>query len=179
MNNYETFNAVLAVFAHYGFRKASMEDLAQAVGVTRQTLYNRFKNKEVVLDWAVNGYAESARERASAELRNRELPVETCLLNAFSKWVGDTVAILQVSPHGMEIMDRGMESLRRSDIDHHEIFERDLAQFLQDRGICPSAEAAADTTFLLNMAAKGLLLISENSEAFHDSMARIIRTVIS
>ena len=176
MEDRDSFNAALAVFAHYGFRKASMEDLAQAVGVTRQTLYNRFKNKEAVLDWAVDGYAKSAQERASAALRNSERPVETCLLNAFSIWVGEAVTLLHESPHGMEIVDRGMESLKRSDIDHHAIFEQSVVQFLLNRQVCSSLEQAADITFLLDMAAKGLLLKSEDFSAFQDGMARVIKT---
>ena len=42
---------VIEVFSNYGFRKTSMSDLAEAAGVSRQTLYNRFKSKEDILHW--------------------------------------------------------------------------------------------------------------------------------
>ena len=168
------FKSVLAVFAHYGFRKASMDDLAQAAGVSRQTLYNRFKTKEAVLDWAVEGFVHDARGRASAELSNRDAPHDVCLLNAFSRWVGDHVPLLHESPHGFEVIEMGIESLRRSDADPDTGFEGELARFLIERGICKTQVEAADKAFLLLMSSKGLFLKSRTTEEFQAGMSRII-----
>ncbi len=41
-------SAIIAVFAHYGFRKTAMEDVAKAAGKSRQALYNRFGSKDAV-----------------------------------------------------------------------------------------------------------------------------------
>ncbi|MEW8525612.1 MAG: TetR/AcrR family transcriptional regulator [Candidatus Thiodiazotropha endolucinida] len=177
MERNDTFSKVLSIFAHYGFRKASMEDLARAADVSRQTLYKRFKTKEAVLDWAVEGYARENRERVSAELKNHEASLSECLLNAFARWAGEVVPLLHDSPHGAEIMDMGTESLRRSGEDFHADFEAEIAQFLMDRGVCGTKEEAADATFLLHMSSKGLLLKSLSSEEFQAGMSRIIRAV--
>ncbi|MBU1672702.1 MAG: TetR/AcrR family transcriptional regulator [Actinobacteria bacterium] len=37
------------VFQRYGYRKATMEDIAVAAGITRQTLYRYFRGKKVLL----------------------------------------------------------------------------------------------------------------------------------
>lgn len=178
MEDSQAFTDVLGVFAHYGFKKASMEDLAQAMGCTRQTLYNRFKGKQAVLDWAVEGCVRDSHGKALAELADRRAPLEACLLNAFSRMIGDIVPLIRNSPHGSEVMDLGTESLKRSDVDHHGAFEGELARFLNGRGVCKTLDEAADTTFLLLMAAKGLLLKSETSEAFEEGMARVIRVAV-
>ncbi len=170
---------VLNVFAHYGFRKASMEDLASAAEVSRQTLYKRFKNKEAVLDWAVNGYMREARLRVACVLKNAGTAVEESLLNAFSCSAGDTVPLFQDSPHGAEILDLGIESLKRSEPDFHDDFEAEIANFLLERQVCERKEDASEMTFLLHMAAKGLLLKSRTSEEFQTGMKRIIRTAMA
>lgn len=178
MEDSQTFTDILSVFAHYGFRKASMADLAEAAGVTRQTLYNRFRTKEAVLDFAVEGYVRNALQKASAELNAETASVDSCLLNAFSNWVGNLVSLLKNSPHGSEVMDMGTQSIKRSHIDHHLTFEREIAAFLINRGVCKTESEALDITFLLMMSSKGLLLKSETGEQFQDGMTRLIRTAV-
>lgn len=43
----------IAIISRYGYKKTTMGDLADAAGVSRQTLYNKFPNKEEVLRAAV------------------------------------------------------------------------------------------------------------------------------
>jgi AcrR family transcriptional regulator len=174
MNQSAAFKNVLGVFAHYGFRKASMDELARAAGVSRQTLYNRFKTKEAVLDWAVEGFISETRERASAELKSSDASLATRLLNAFSRWTGDHVAILHDAPHGAEIIDMGTESLKRANADPHADFEREVAQFLKDRGVCRTRKEAEDKAYLLHMSSKGLFMKSRTTDEFQVGMARII-----
>lgn len=171
------FKNVLGVFAHYGFRKASMDDLARAVEVSRQTLYNRFKTKEAVLDWAVQGYFGEILESAAAALNNADAKPADCLLGAFARWTGDHVALLHNAPHGTEIIEIGTESLKRSEADPHADFEKMLARFLKARGLCKTRKAAEERAFLLLMASKGLFQKSRTGEEFDTGMARIIRAV--
>jgi AcrR family transcriptional regulator len=39
-------DAAIGVFARFGYRKTSMDDIARAAGVSRQGLYLLFSNKE-------------------------------------------------------------------------------------------------------------------------------------
>ena len=170
------YQKVMNVFAHYGFRKASMEDLASAAEVSRQTLYKRFKNKEAVLDWAVNGYTLEIRTRVTSQLQNDEAALDECLLSAFSCSADDAVPLFHDSPHGAEILDLGIESLKRSNPNFHEDFEKEVADFLLHRNVCSTLKEAADITFVLHMASKGLLLKSATSEEFKQGMNRVIQT---
>ena len=172
------FRNLLGIFAHYGFRKASMEDLARAANVSRQTLYKRFKTKDTVLDWAVEGFVRENRERASAELENHDASLADRLLNAFCRWTGDHAALLHEAPHGAEIMEMGIDSLMRSDADPEAAFENEVAKCLKRHGACKTRKEAADKTYLLLMSAKGLLLKSPNGEAFRAGMSRILRAAI-
>lgn len=49
----------IAIISRYGYKKTTMADLAEAAGVSRQTLYNKFPNKEEVLRAAVRYGAEA------------------------------------------------------------------------------------------------------------------------
>ena len=39
-------NAAYRQFSHYSFRKTSMEDIAQAAGISRALIYSDFQNKD-------------------------------------------------------------------------------------------------------------------------------------
>lgn len=47
--NLMLLQAAQAVFARYGVRKTTMNDIAREAGVARQTLYNAYPSKEAVL----------------------------------------------------------------------------------------------------------------------------------
>ena len=169
------FKDILAVFAHYGFRKAAMEDLARAAGISRQTLYNRFRTKQAVLDWAVEGYLGDTRARAVAELQDHDKSPAACLLGAFARWTGDHVTLLHDAPHGAEAIELGTQSIRRSHTDPEADFEREIAAFVSDRGLAAGRKQAADMAFMLMMSSKGLLLKTRTGEEFQAGMVRIIR----
>ena len=46
--------AATATFLRYGFKKTSMDDVAQAAGVSRQGLYLYFETKDVLLESLFN-----------------------------------------------------------------------------------------------------------------------------
>lgn len=56
----EILKAGWAMFARYGFAKTTMSDIATEAGVSRQTLYNAFSNKEDVLRAVVRHAGEES-----------------------------------------------------------------------------------------------------------------------
>ena len=178
MENEAGFRSVIDVFAHYGFRKASMEDLAQAIGVSRQTLYKRFKSKEAVRDWAVEGFIQTLLGRAETELSDTSLPVEQCLLNAFMRWTGDHVTLLRAAPHGSEIVEIGAAALKASRTDPVRDFEMRVADFLITHKASADRATAGEMAFTLLMASKGLLVACDTSESFAEGMGRVVETLL-
>lgn len=179
MDDVTEFRSVIDVFAHYGFRRSSMEDLAQAIGVSRQTLYKRFGTKEAVRDWAVGGFVQSMLHLAEAELAADDTSVEACLLNAFMRWTGDHVTLLRTAPHGSEILDIGAAAIRASCHDPVGTFEAQVAAFLLGRGATADGKEAADMAYVLTIAAKGLLMACDTAEGFAAGMGRIIALLLN
>ncbi len=93
------------VFLHYGYRKTSLDDVAQAVGVSRQTLYQRYKNKETLFKLSLETSLEDAilrcREAAAEDMPD----VETKLFRIFDIWGGEYVEMLRASPHATEVLE--------------------------------------------------------------------------
>jgi AcrR family transcriptional regulator len=74
--------AAVGVFARFGYRKTSMDEVARAAGVSRQGLYLLFADKEELFRKAVN-FKLSGQLRAALEaLSNPSRPLETRLVAA-------------------------------------------------------------------------------------------------
>ena len=65
----ETLEAAIAVLVKHGIRRTSMADIAVAAGVSRQTLYSRFGNKEGV----VQSVIEYTTDQTIAQIENKWL----------------------------------------------------------------------------------------------------------
>ena len=174
----DTYENVLRVFAGYGFGKASMGEIASAANVSRQTLYNRFRTKKAVLSWAAAGFTEVCMARAVARLAEPETDTGTAMTGCFMAWIGDVLPLLRSSPHGVEILDMGVDTQRRENVDRVARMSRHLADFMLDRGICRNAPDAEGRAFLLIMASKGLLLESQDTATFEAGMRRAVQAVL-
>ena len=80
-------DASLQVFARYGFRKTSMDEVARAAQVSRQGLYLHFPTKEDLFRATAEHLLEGALQQAHAALAT-DAELEARLVNAFDEWVG-------------------------------------------------------------------------------------------
>ena len=96
--------AALARFAHYGFRRTSMEDIAGEAGVSRAALYLQFRNKEEIFRSLAQELHAHALAEAVAALQGAE-PLAERLQAAVEAKTLRFVEIAYGSPHGSELMD--------------------------------------------------------------------------
>ena len=102
-------DAAIGQFSQYGYRKTSIEDIAQEAGISRPSLYSYFSNKEEIfcsLSQMLNDQAfEHARQ---ALLENRGiLPIGERIKLALIAFNVSLYRTLDESPHGAELMDEG------------------------------------------------------------------------
>ena len=83
--------AATGIFLRYGFKKTSMDDLARAVGLSRQGLYLHFPTKEAVFKAMVAHFIEAMRKAAREALAREDLDIEDRLLGAFEAMDGKAV----------------------------------------------------------------------------------------
>src|SRR5260370_41738368 len=67
-------DAAMVVFRHHGFRRSSIEQAAEAAGLTRQALYHHFKSKEALFRAVIERLHQSALAAEIAAANAGEKP---------------------------------------------------------------------------------------------------------
>jgi len=165
-------DAAIGVFARYGFRKTSMDEVARAAGVSRQGLYLQFANKEELFRKALEHSLNSQLEAAVAALTRAEDALEFRLVAACDAWSGRFVGSL-----GSDAADLmcASTSLAGATLTHYEtqfelavaraIADSPLASFCATANLCP-----ADLARALHATARGLKHSSASREEFVKGM---------
>ncbi|MEM1433868.1 MAG: helix-turn-helix domain-containing protein [Pseudomonadota bacterium] len=98
------FDAAAEVFAQYGFRRTSMNDIAQAAGMSRPALYLMFANKEALFRELAAHRQQQALDAALAALAT-EAPFATQLTDAIQVYEQILYEPIAASPHSAEFLD--------------------------------------------------------------------------
>ncbi|MDJ0613455.1 MAG: TetR/AcrR family transcriptional regulator [Rhizobiaceae bacterium] len=96
--------AAFDVFSRYGFKRATMADIASEAGVARQTLYNAFANKEAILRGLIEAHVEQTCKELTAHLEANG-SLEDGLELAFDHFARKPYQLIHKTPHGGEIME--------------------------------------------------------------------------
>ena len=78
----------LEVFGRYGFRKASMDEIARSADISRQGLYLHFANKEALFRAAVRQELDTALGDVSRCLDEQGVGLEQRVVAALDAWLG-------------------------------------------------------------------------------------------
>jgi AcrR family transcriptional regulator len=160
--------AAVGVFARYGFRKTSMDEVARAAGVSRQGLYLQFADKEELFRKAVEFRLNHQLSAAIIALSNQRADLEGRLIAACDEWAGRFVGML-----GADAADLMCASttLAGATLSHYEAqFEKalahafsvsPLASFCAGAGFSP-----ADVAKALHATARGLKHSSRSRQEF-------------
>jgi AcrR family transcriptional regulator len=174
-------DAAVGVFARYGFRKTSMDEVARAAGVSRQGLYLQFANKEELFRKALQHSLTNQLNAAIAALAQRADSLEQRLTAACDAWSGRFVGSL-----GADAADLmcASTSLAGSTLAHFEtrfeqaltraIADSPLAAFCTKAALCP-----ADLARTLHATARGLKQSSASREEFVKGMTVAARMFCS
>ncbi|HXP41952.1 MAG TPA: helix-turn-helix domain-containing protein [Candidatus Acidoferrales bacterium] len=85
--------AAVKVFFQFGYRKTSMEDVAAAAEVSRQTLYLQFRHKEGLFRAALEYLTEQMLVSIRRLAGNQNGTVEQTLMGVFEVLCGDSLAV--------------------------------------------------------------------------------------
>ena len=103
MDDDRVLDAALEVFLKYGYRRATMADIARCAGVSRPTLYVRYPNKQAAFRGVVvRGTAELLRE-VEAVLESAQ-PLPEKLQGVFEIW---TVRPFALAARSCPLTERG------------------------------------------------------------------------
>src|SRR6202041_3753905 len=85
--------SALTVFLRHGFRKTSMEDIANTAGISRQGIYLHFKDKDAIFSASIQKALDEGLQAASRVLDDDHLALEEKLLKALDEWFGRYVEL--------------------------------------------------------------------------------------
>jgi AcrR family transcriptional regulator len=98
------FDAALAVFSAYGFRRTSMHDVAKAAGISRPALYLVFDNKEDLFR-QLAGHRQALAFAEADRILSRATPFRDRFVQAVLAYEAIFFEPVSASPHGEELMD--------------------------------------------------------------------------
>jgi AcrR family transcriptional regulator len=170
-------DAAVSVFARFGYRKTSMEDVARAAGISRQGLYLSFANKEELFRRAVEHSLSSQLACAIAELSRTETPLEARLIAACKEWSGRFVGSLGADAADLMCASTSLAGATLAEYEWQ--FEDALARAI---GATPMAERCAaaglnvgDFARALHGTARGLKQTCKTQEDFVKVMTAAVR----
>lgn len=160
--------AAVTVFARYGFRKASMDEVARAAGISRQGLYLQFVDKEDLFRKAVEFSLGRQLSAALEALANESDELEARLIAACDGWAGRYVGTLGAD--AADLMCASTSLAGATLVEHESRFESALAKVIGDsrlaavcanRGLQPAEVAHA-----LHATCRGLKHCSQSRQEF-------------
>src|SRR5438552_2161325 len=108
-------DAAMLVFRRHGFRRSSIEQAAEAAGLTRQALYHHFKSKEALFRAVIERLHEDAlaAEIAAAGAAEKQGgSLADILVASVSAKLGQLAASLDGSPHVEELFSEHLLQAR-------------------------------------------------------------------
>ena len=176
----------LEVFGRYGFRKASMDEIARSADISRQGLYLHFANKDALFRAAVQQELDTALAEAARCLDEEGVGLEQRVVAALDAWLGRYVGSMLASDIGNLLQNPAMRlgdivdparaafAARLAAAIAAAMSERDRARL----GVTPDEIAAALHT--LTQGAKYLSSAKgESREEFAARLAAAVRVVFA
>jgi AcrR family transcriptional regulator len=153
------FDAATTLFARYGYKRTSMEDIAQEADLSRAALYLQFRNKEEIFREGARTLHDDALARAKIALDSNQ-PIAHRLQLAVEAKTLEMLQFARSSPHGGELMDEKNRLCGDLAKQSEQAFLEMLAQ----------AFAGADTSHEIDLAA-ARVTASEAAEVFANAVA--------
>lgn len=170
---------VFAVFTQYGLKRTSMEDVAKAVGYSRQTIYTEFNSKENLIQWMVTELLDKTLCELRTALALKTGPLDERLVFAFDCWTGKYIDTFRASPHSAEIIDMGVIETEKDRKNNVTSILSEFSKVIAQDNSVDNEKRAQDIAYTLYCASQGLTLTAKNREAYVKNMRRIIKTVIN
>ena len=100
----QILKAAMRVVSAYGFKRTSMEDIAQEAGVSRPAIYQLFRNKDDVFLSCIDMVIEDAFDVAKAAIVG-VTGAKAQVAAYLTAYMGYYHQLLVTGPHGQELLD--------------------------------------------------------------------------
>jgi TetR/AcrR family transcriptional regulator, regulator of autoinduction and epiphytic fitness len=126
-------DAAITVFGRLGFRKTSVEDLAQSAYISKQGMYLHFASKEEIFIAAMQKYLDDGVALVDSALKKAGAPLHERLVDAMDAWFGRH--LITFTPQSLDVIEAGNSLSPHTSGEYFEAFRKRIA-----RAIAGSAE---------------------------------------
>jgi TetR/AcrR family transcriptional regulator of autoinduction and epiphytic fitness len=169
--------AALDVFATFGFRKTSMDAVAQAADISRPGLYFLFENKEVLFRETMRHAMDEAMDDARLALAQPDAGLAERLAAALDAWLGRHVGT-HIGRGVDTLLEHSPAQLGTLYEEYRAAFLAILTEAIAADGRCPDRAAAAEVAELLHAAATGWKYQVRARQEFAGKIAGAARIVV-
>lgn len=172
-------DAALGVFVRHGYRKASMDDIAHAAGMSRPGLYFHFATKEELFRATVEHELATSLDVVRAVLAREHSPLPDRIVDAFDQWLGryinpQTADVGVLAEANSDMLTQVFENYRNR-------FDRAVAEQID---ATPGAVRAGDDRGIevsrtLHATAAGFKHDVPDRKAFRRAMRTAVKLIIS
>jgi len=140
-----------SVFRRYGFTRTTMADIADAVGISRPTLYTAFADKPAIFDAVIAAMVREELDRIRQGLARRR-GLGPRLRYACESGVSTGYAIVAANPDARDLFDDRFAAVRAGNA----AFEQLLAELLSDAvDAAPVGVTKTDLAHLISTGTQG------------------------
>jgi AcrR family transcriptional regulator len=168
-------DAAFHAFAAYGYRKATMEDVARAAGLSRTALYQHWRNKEDLFRRLAERYFAAAEAALRAELARPGRPPAETLIAAFAAKDGKFMEAVLATPHGGELLEAGYAVSGDIAEAGEGAMARAFADWFAQHRLAPGLGTPAEVTATMKAALKGLKSSSRSLAEYRAGQERLAR----
>lgn len=177
MDQKQALQAALGIFLQYGYKKSSMEDIARAVGVSRQWMYQQFESKQVLFRETVTHALDAMLAHGVAGLKTGN-DIEKQLVQAFDGWCGGFVDMLKM-PHATEAIEAADSEHGEHIKQVQQDFESALAKAIkQSKVTLPTQVKPRDVASMLMAASVGIKYTCTSRDDYLKQMRQFIRIAL-
>ncbi len=170
-------DAAFHAFSTYGFRRTSMEDIAQGAAISRSALYLHFRNKDDIFKSLAKRYFEDAASAVAAVLANPNRPAAEALAAAFLAYDGKFMEVVLGTPHGAELLEAG-HLISADLVSDGEARIRDLLEnWLNTAPLPPELGSANHLAATIQSSLKGLKSAAKSLESYRTAQRQLAQMV--
>jgi AcrR family transcriptional regulator len=179
-------DGALERFSHYGFRRTSMEDIAQTAGISRAALYLHFNSKEDIF----RGLAMALHERSLAAAETAATtagPLTERLQTLLEAKLAAFVDIVYGTAHARELLDENSRVCGDISVEFRKrylaLLKRVLDRAVRDGEIAPASHglSTAGLGELLLDSAKGIETSGSTPltpERFRQRLRQLVQVIV-
>jgi TetR/AcrR family transcriptional regulator of autoinduction and epiphytic fitness len=170
-------SVALDVFFKYGYKRVSMNEIAEAAGISRAGLYLYFKNKEEIFNATILHYGDILIEEIVEGLSSKKTP-EDKILYAFEVWSVNNFDLSLNSPEVKEMTDSSYTFAQEALDASYNKLEIVLISILQSHSNSagsPSCLSTEKLAHLLTSALRGFKIVARNSSELRQMIEDLLR----